>query len=60
MVNKYRVVLPDLALLPVAGQIITPYYEDKEEIIVAGGNMDHHIRKDGEYFAKHLEPIGGK
>ena len=44
------------------GQTITPYFEDENEIIISGARVDndHHVRKNGEYFANHFEAIGGK
>jgi len=59
MANKYRVKLSDPGNMLIEGKVVTPYYEDDKETIVPSAKTDHHIKKDGEYFAKHLEPIGG-
>jgi len=58
---NYRVKVSDPGNLLFEGQTVTPYHEDNNEIIISmpGAAFDHHIRKNGEYFAKHLEPIGG-
>lgn len=60
--NQYRVKLSDPGNMLAEGQVVTPYHEDGNEIIISvpGAAFGHHIRKDGEYFANHLESIGGK
>ncbi|MFC5528433.1 hypothetical protein [Cohnella yongneupensis] len=60
MPNQYRVKQSDPTGGLVEGATVVPYYEDDNEIIIHGSMGSHHIRKNGEYFAKHLEPIGGK
>lgn len=62
MANQYRVKQSDPGNMLFEGQPVTPYHEDSNEIIITvpGAAYDHHIRKNGEYFAKHFEPIGGK
>ncbi|MCA0754871.1 hypothetical protein KP806_07400 [Paenibacillus sp. N4] len=60
--NQYKVIQTNPGAMLFEGQTITPYYEDDNEIIinVAGAAFDHHIRKSGELFKNHLQPIGGK
>ncbi|MBO9596760.1 MAG: hypothetical protein J7559_02895 [Cohnella sp.] len=60
MANTYIVTQSDPGNMLIEGQTVTPYHEDTNEIILSipGAAFDHHIRKNGEYFAKHLK-IGG-
>ena len=62
MSSTYLVKVSDPANALFEGQTVIPYYEDGKEIVIPGPRLDvdHHIRKDGEYFAKHFKPIGGK
>ena len=61
MPKQYKVILSNPGAMLFEGQIITPYYEDDNEIIVdvPGAAFSHHIRKNGEFFNNHLQPIGG-
>lgn len=60
--QTYKVIKSDPASALIEGRNVTPYYEDSNEIIVAGprADVDHHIRKSGEFFTTHLQSIGGK
>lgn len=60
MATQYQVIKSDIGNKLAEGQTVTPYYEDSNEIILAGGTVDHHIRKNGQYFTEHLQPTGGK
>ncbi|WP_028609751.1 hypothetical protein [Paenibacillus harenae] len=58
--QTYICTVSDVASGLIEGRKVIPYYEDSYEIILSlGGSVDHHIRKGSEYFAKHLQPIGG-
>lgn len=57
--QTYICILADKASGLVEGKPVTPYYEDSNEIIISlGGSVDHHIRKAGDYFSKHLKAYG--
>jgi hypothetical protein len=60
MKNQYKVIKSDKSNNLTEGQTVTPYYEDNATFILAGGKMDHHVKKNGEYFAEHFEIVGGK
>ncbi|KGE20669.1 hypothetical protein [Paenibacillus wynnii] len=60
--KSYTVIQSDPGNKLFEGQTVTPYFEDEKEIIITvpGAYYDHHILKDGSYFAAHLKPTGGK
>ncbi|OBZ08020.1 hypothetical protein [Bacillus sp. FJAT-26390] len=58
--QTFMCIKSDAASGLVEGKPVRPYYEDSNEIIISlGGSVDHHIRKNGDYFANHLKPNGG-
>lgn len=60
MANQYQVIKSDIGNKLIEGQTVTPYYEDSDELILSNGTVGHHIKKNGQYFKEHLQPIGGK
>lgn len=62
MLKSYIVTQSDPGNMLFDGQIVTPYHEDAETIILAvtGSAFSHHIRKSGNYFSTHLKPVGGQ
>ncbi|MBD0381238.1 hypothetical protein [Paenibacillus sedimenti] len=61
MPNTYKVKKTDAGNALFEGQKVTPYYEDTKEMIINGAraDADHHVKKDGQYFAEHFEISGG-
>jgi hypothetical protein len=61
LANSYKCKKSDPGNGLFEGQTISPYYEDDKEFIINGArpDVDHHVKKDGEYFAAHFEPVGG-
>jgi hypothetical protein len=60
MGNQYMCIKSDAGNGLIEGKLVTPYYENANEIIINGArpDADHHIKKDGEYFKNHLAKAG--
>ncbi|MEK4196020.1 hypothetical protein NYE59_23285 [Paenibacillus sp. FSL L8-0323] len=56
MNTTYKVTASDPSNGLFVGQIVNPYYEDSIEMIITGSQMgvDHHIKKNGQYFNDHF------
>lgn len=60
--QQYKVIATDAGAMLIEGQVIRPYYEDENEMIldVKGASFSHHVRKSSPYFKAHFELVGGR
>lgn len=57
--EHYMCIKSDPANGLIEGKKVAPYYEDANELIIESANpsLSHHIRKNGQYFTEHLQPM---